>query len=254
MTETSLFEKCPSTLEEWTEAASKGGLLAVSPRDYTDHKHGSEITQPQFIILRTLVQAARPDAFDPTLFDLDNDIEKARSLLQDWDMFKHYIDAIKANSCKAVGDFSAARFNQVQVLEAHKGPVQPRDEELEKPPVRYSAMILLMCICGISPNKDSSRWCTISRIDLVAKFGSGKGSGFIAGTDGQMQDKSHSLWIKAPMKSTSNERHVYGPAIYMQEAALLVAWMKEYPGYPGPKRYVVLFCLIIPQGRVGSKC
>lgn len=240
MAETSLFGKCPSTIEEWTDAASNNGLLAVSPKDYTDHKHGSKITQPQFIVLRTLVQSAGPESFDPTLFDLETDIEIARPLLQGREDFKSYIDAIRANSCRAKDWFSSPRRMHCEILEAHARPVQPRDEELDKPPVRYSANDLLMAICSISPNVESREWCNSSRIDLMAKFGSGKGRGFIASTSGQIQDKSRSLWIKAPVNCTTNERHIYGSVIDMQEAALLVAWMKEYPGYPGPKRYVVL--------------
>lgn len=251
MAETSLFEKCPGTIEEWTDAASKGKLLAVSPKDYTDHKHGSKITQPQFIVLRTLVQSAGPESFDPILFDLENDIERARPLLQDSAAFKRYLDAVRSNSGRAEDHFSAARMFQFEVLDDHEGPLQPRDEELGKRAVSASTICLLLAICSNFSDMTSNTLCRFSRIDLVAKFGSGKGSGFIASTSGQVQDKSRSWWIKAPVYCTSNERQVYGPVIDMREAALLVAWMKEYPGYPDPKRYVVACVVVLSYHTAG---
>lgn len=251
MAETSLFEKCPGTIEEWTDAASKGELLAVSPKDYTDHKHGSKITQPQFIVLRTLVQSAGPESFDPILFDLENDIERARPLLQNSASFKSYLDAVRSNSGRAEDHFSAASMFQFEVIDDHEGPLQPRDEELGKRAVSASAICLLLAICSNFSDMTSNTLCRFSRIDLVAKFGSGKGSGFIASTSGQVQDKSRSWWIKAPVYCTSNERQVYGPVIDMREAALLVAWMKEYPGYPDPKRYVVACVVVLSYHTAG---
>ncbi|KAL2824420.1 hypothetical protein BDW59DRAFT_172933 [Aspergillus cavernicola] len=212
MATASLFDDgTPSSVVAWKQAASKGGLLVRS-----------HITESQFLVLRTLIINSRAHAFNPARYQLTWRLGHARQLLRASTHFAHYVQAIRAGSLDGMGDFGPLRKQQYEILAAGR-----QSDKLRK--------------CDETPiNPSNTSWWRNTKIRLEANFGHLAGvaadSKFVAITDGQMQDKM-SMQIKGVVECKSRARRSCGRAVDMQEAAMLVAWIKEFPG---PQRRVLV--------------
>ncbi|KAL4919836.1 hypothetical protein BDW62DRAFT_199556 [Aspergillus aurantiobrunneus] len=191
MSQLTIFDKIPESPEEWRDAASRAGLLRTSPQDFANHRSGSEVTQAQFIVLRTFIKPISPLEFDPAAFDMQSHA-LARQLLRNSPEFNEYLQSLRTGSLAGSGDFGPLLRQQTEILlsEGVTSKLGRRNE----PPVNATLITLLQAIIATSVihGKQPSV------------------------TDGQMQD-SDTMQIRVVAECKSSRRTRY-------------AKIKEFPG------------------------
>ncbi|KAL3478767.1 hypothetical protein BJX99DRAFT_256180 [Aspergillus californicus] len=127
-----------------------------------------------------------------------------RKLLSGSNDFQAYLIAVPDRTLAGRGDFGPLRKQQLEIIlpEETADKLGKRDE---------------------SPRH--------SKICLEAKFGHATGPtrSYKSVTDGQLQDRN-TIKIRAVVECKSMKRNDCSLAVTMQEAAMLVAWIREFPG------------------------
>lgn len=232
------FETAPGSGLEWLHYASLAGVTQRNLGQYNDFVSASKISQTQFLLLRTLIITRETDDFEPEAYQLEEKIAEAKELLERNRGFKAYLNAIKKDTGSGSSHFSEVRKHQLEVLWGRKDGGML--EKIDETPVNSSFIIFLRALESLVP--DCKYWWRWSKHSFSVNFSKTKPKkgqkrrGYTAITDGQLQEyKSHE--IKALIECKMDTRKSCKPAVDMQEAAQMVAWIKQYPSEE--RRYVI---------------
>ncbi|KAH8702029.1 hypothetical protein BGW36DRAFT_356174 [Talaromyces proteolyticus] len=231
MSRQTFFQKVPNTEQRWIEAATKAGVLTRSLRGFRNFVSASKISQKQFLLFRTIFIKHGSRNFDAATFNLGQKFQQASSLLQSSLAFRTFLGAIRDNNFQGSGDFHPLRKQQREVL-AYSSNSKDILTKKDETPVNATFINMLQAIAEIVPSP-RAQWHH-SKIRLSPRFGYGRG--YSAVTDGQLQEKQNNR-IEAIVECKSMARvGTHMKTIDMQEAAQIVALIKQYPG---PERQYV---------------
>ncbi|QKX64283.1 uncharacterized protein TRUGW13939_11456 [Talaromyces rugulosus] len=219
----SLADPEPQSSTTTSRPARPARLFTRVP-GFNDFKSGSNITQQQFLLFRTVIVKHDPVEFSADLFDMGPQIATARAFLQASDPFQVYIQAIANNGFQGSGDFGPLRKQQMEVFEPDK----------DESPVNATFINLLQAIAEVGPAPHFSRWRHTKK-RFRAFFGYGRG--YEAITDGQLETYATNA-IEAIVECKSAARPGLGDRVDIQEAAQIVAWIKQHET-PANKRILV---------------
>lgn len=157
-------------------------------------------------------------------------MEQAQKLLEQSNGYRAYLNAIRKGAGGGTGHFSEVRKHQLEVLSRREngGLLEMVDET----PVNSSFIILLRALESVVP--DCKYWWRWSKQRFSVNFSKTqpkkgqKRRGYTAVTDGQLHEVESSE-IKALIECKLEKRDPCKPAVDMQEAAQVVAWIKKYP-------------------------
>jgi hypothetical protein len=198
----------------------------------------SKISREQFLLLRVVTKELAKEEFDAEEFGLQNQISQAIQLLNKSEDFKSFLDVIKQRTVGGSGYFAPIRKQQREILET-----KTLSRPLEGPPVFDETPVntvlinFLQALQEITPDQE---YCwRYSKAQLTAAFtpkekkhGSKRQKkevrSFTAVTDGQLQH-AESCRIKVILECKKNPRPACLPEVSMQEAAQVVAWVRQYP-------------------------
>ncbi|XHF96619.1 hypothetical protein AWENTII_000242 [Aspergillus wentii] len=215
------FQNVPSDTHEWEQAAIAARVL--------------EVTQKQFLLYRTICLAIEvPDRLRISKFNYFR-LRDAERILRESITFQNYILAISLGQTLGLGDFGLVLEQQLEIREVLEDPIKMQlkltefDESIVNTSLIYFLQALTRTIPPDTPNHPRCKW-RLKKIALRAHFGNvnGQNHGFVAITDGQMQDITTGR-IKAIGQCKKGRRQNHTPQVDMQEASELVALIMEYP-------------------------
>lgn len=220
-------------MEQWLVAARNARVETTSLLGFRNHRSGSEVTKAQFLTFRTLVISRGIDQFDPASWLDGNTFATATQDVNNSADFGTLLSAIQdPNAPEPTGGFSQIPLMHKQTLNNIDRSFPKKLQVTDESPVNSSLIWLLNAIINIAPN--ASAWWREPKVRFDAVFGTLPGGGtrsMVAITDGQLQSKAnHQVWAVVECKSARISPK--SPMVMMQEAALFVAWMREFPGYP----------------------
>jgi hypothetical protein len=195
-------------------------------RSFNDFRSASKISQRQFLLFRTVIDKQDPSDFNAALYGIGPEILAARAILQASGPFQSYIQAIANNGYQqGSGDFGPLRKQQREVSESDK----------DETPVNATLINMLQAISETGPAPHRSRWRHTNK-SFQAFFGYGRG--YVAVTDGRLEAYADNA-IEAIVECKSETRAGNAARrVDMQEAAQIVAWIKEYDT-PANRRILV---------------
>ncbi|CRG85013.1 hypothetical protein PISL3812_02167 [Talaromyces islandicus] len=198
---------------------------------------GSKPSQGQFLLFRVIRTACPRDEFNPRDFNLQSQFSQAQEILDESESFQSFLDAIEENDESGLGFFAPIREQQLEILA--KAPTGTRSEGpigVDESPVNATLINFLKAVQEITPDRDY-KW-RYSKAHLTAEFPPKTQHGakranpdvpyFTAITDGQLQH-ADSYRIKIVLECKRYRRRKCALQVDMQEAAQVVAWVKQYP-------------------------
>ncbi|KAL2862229.1 uncharacterized protein BJX67DRAFT_385854 [Aspergillus lucknowensis] len=208
------FTTLPPNPEKWIDAARLAGVGSTSLLGFNKHKSASKVTREQYLTFRTLAIAYERNDFLATQW---NFVEKLQVAIQEpanSEAFQTFLGAMRDPLTLPTGDFS-------QILSLHSEIVRNKDAHFplklqthDETPVNVSLICLLQAIAAVSPDPLSAMAPYESQV---------RGDSIV----------SHE--VRALVECKKGPRKAHDLAATMQEAALFVAWIREYPG--GPNLY-----------------
>ncbi|KAL4947789.1 hypothetical protein BDW69DRAFT_189868 [Aspergillus filifer] len=199
------LQTSPRTLAQCEDEAQKVNVQNTSLKGFPNHQSGSKVTWEQFLVQRTLV--------------------KTKSRLD-----------IRSNAPTLLG---------VKLVQARQQLAASQDFQsfilaLQNPESPVNAMLIkfLQSVYSILP-APIAEW-RHTKIRLTADYGvvNKMSRKMVAVTDGQLQ-AVQSKEIMALIKGKEEPRSSTNAGVDMQEAALFLAWIKEFPRYTG--RRILVF-------------
>jgi hypothetical protein len=192
----------------------------------------SKISREQFLLLRTIYEKNQTSAFNSARFGNLQEYQTAKQLLQASTDFQSYLTSIRTGTITATGAFHMIPEQQKEVLELTSNSANMLRRK-DKTPINTTFITLLQAISRCDPTR-TSRW-RFSKLQFIANFGRVRSGGrrlFKAVTDGQLQALANDRII-ATVECKLNRRRVGTASTLrteMQEAAQVVAWIKQFPG------------------------
>ncbi|KAL2824358.1 hypothetical protein BDW59DRAFT_180238 [Aspergillus cavernicola] len=233
------FEPVPKTTSDWLVAAKKAKVENTSLFSFRDHCSASKVTKPQFLSFRTLVIPRKVQDFNPARWGLGQKLVTATQELNQSPDFQNLLNAIRNPPAPPTGDFSQILKMHAEVTRDIENNYPEKLQKADETPVNVSLICLLQGIADIATGP-VVRW-RHTKVQFEAIFGSLPGGvkrGMLAIMDGQLQSTvSHE--VRAIVECKRHERAPQDNMIGMQEAALFVAWIKEYSRYPNLSRVLV---------------
>ncbi|KAH8704991.1 hypothetical protein BGW36DRAFT_353421 [Talaromyces proteolyticus] len=216
------FEKVPGSETKWKQVVNDAHLWEKTLQVFNNFQSASKLTQDQFLLFRTIV-LKRGTSFDPAKFNIQQEHQQARALLNASTNFQSYKADIRNRTFVGQGEFGLLRKQQREVLE-YDSSDEDKLTRIDETPVNATFINLLQAISEI-PATPTSHW-RHSKMEFVADFRHGRK--YTAITDGQLQDNQNHA-IKAIIECKKDVRKENIVATDMQEAAEIVAWIKCYP-------------------------
>lgn len=222
------FDQVPQSARVWTALALTANVYNSSVYDFTAFKSASKMAQKQFLLLRTVMTTQ--ERLNPEQFGFQEKCEQAMRIIDSSDDFQGYLKDTEEGKNERRNIFYLLKKQQLEVLGqalSKKVGMRFHDEVI----VNSTFMTLLVGISDLSKNCEFA-WIS-SRVTLAADFSRGEEAKedrkYSAITDGQLQHLStHGIKVLVECKRYSRSKCPY--KVDMQEAAQMVAWIKEHPG------------------------
>ncbi|KAE8141349.1 hypothetical protein BDV38DRAFT_279250 [Aspergillus pseudotamarii] len=224
------FNEIPRDRQAWQNATARAGVTDKTLRGCQDLGPGSQITETQFLLFRTICPPlVGPQLFNPDAMGLN--IQAARVILNSVTDFQNYINVVGTNQWHGLETFRTTLIQQWEVLQGdlhRQNPLIAHDENS----VNSSLLSFLQAIVSFDPNR--RRMWRSKRLRLTGNFGTVASGGkmverkYVAITDGQLQEITNSA-ISSIAECKVSDRYSHSPAVDMQEVAQVVAWVNQYP-------------------------
>lgn len=228
----------PRTVTDWLNAAERHRVRNTSLLGFNDHHSGSQVTFRQFLTFRTLVIPHPAKEFDPAQWGLAQNFAIAAQELDGSQDFLSFINAMRHPPAQPTGDFSQIPKMYAEVTREPNNLNAEKLQKADETPVNVSLICLLQAIADV-PTKAVAEW-RHTKVRFEAQFGtlaSGERRKMTAITDGQLQSRT-SHEVRAIVECKRRARTPQNISITMQESALLLAWIKEFPR--SPNSYVLI--------------